>query len=351
MSTTLTVKALKNYINSELNIIISGVHGVGKTAKLKEACNQLGKTVKYYSAATLDPYTDLVGIPVPNQEAKTVEYFRPHAIDKAEVIFFDEINRADPKTLNTIMEIILDHSINGEPLPKLMCVVAAMNPVTADYATDELDKALLDRFDVFLQADPEVDVAYFVNKFGDKMGAAAVAFWNEYHTSYTASRNASAANAVPYLSPRRMDKIVGAFLALPARQTVVDCLPPEVTDASVASNLYRALNKAMEVEKAPVSGITADVQAITNSSIANQRTPAVGAKAKELLESGQLEDGDKARLLTSLAVSLNSSKGVPALVEQFGTALKAMTATQFKTLTDGWGPAKLADLQRRLALN
>lgn len=349
MATTLTVKSLKNYIAAEMNIIISGVHGVGKTAKLKEACAQLGLTVQYYSAATLDPYTDLVGIPVPNQDTKTVEYFRPHAIDEADVIFMDEINRGDPKTLNTLLELILDHSINGEPLPKLKCVVAAMNPVSTDYATDELDKALLDRFDVFLQADPEADVAYFVNKFGDSVGSAAVNFWREYHTSFTLAAARSKANAVPYISPRRMDKMVAAFVAIPSRQTIVDCLPPEVTDTSVASNLYRDLNNAMTASKETVTGTAAAIQAITNSPISAQRTAAVGREVAILLTAGDLDDGDKARLLTSLAISNNSSKGVPPLVAQFGDAIAAMTPTQMKTLTEGWMPAKVADLNRRMA--
>lgn len=349
MATTLTVKSLKGYINAGLAVVISGVHGVGKTAKLKEACSQLGLTVKYYSASTLDPYTDLVGIPVPNTETKTVEYFRPHEIDKADVIFFDEINRADPKTLNTIMEIILDHSINGEVLPNLKCVVSAMNPVSDDYATDELDAALLDRFDVFLQADPEVDLGYFVKKFGDAVGKAAVEFWNEYHGSFTNAKKSSArGNEIPYLSPRRLDKIVAAFVAIPARQTIVDCLPPAVIDASVASNLYRSLSQAQQSEKPGLTTMEAEVQAIVNSPISNQRSAEVGRKVAKMLQVG-IEDADKARLLTSLAISLNSSKGAPTLVEQFGEVIQAMTPTQMKTMTDGWPAGKVADLERRLA--
>jgi hypothetical protein len=348
VATTLTVKSLKSYISAELNVIISGVHGVGKTAKLREACSQLGLNVKYYSAATLDPYTDLVGIPVPNQETKTVEYFRPHEIDQAEVIFFDEINRADPKTLNTVMEIILDHSINGEPLPKLKTVIAAMNPVSEDYATDELDKALFDRFDVFLQADPEVDVAYFTGKFGDDIGRAAVEYWNEYHTGVVrAQANGGRGNAVPYISPRRMDKMVAAFVAIPARQTILDCLPPEVTDRSVGVNLYRTLDNALKASKGGSDSIEAQVRSITDSPISVQRSAETGRKAAKLLEAG-LPDDLRARLLTSLAVSLNSAKGVTAIMDQFGTAVKLMNATQIKTLTEDWNSGKLADLQRRL---
>lgn len=349
MATTLTVKSLKAYMNAGLNIMISGVHGVGKTAKLREASSQLGLNMQYYSASTLDSFTDLTGIPIPNKETKTVEYYRPHAIDNAEVIFFDEVNRADPRTINTIFEITQFHTINGEPLPNLKCVVAAMNPVTEDYDTDQLDKAFLDRFTIHLQADAEVDAAYFVSQFGDSVGKAAVAWWEEYHTGVVrAQQNASSRNAVPYISPRRLEQIVAAFMAIPARQTVVDCLPGEITDRGVSSNIYRALSNAMKSTGKANNSISTKVQEITNSPISVQRNAATGKKVAELLAAG-LDDADKARLLTSLAVSLNTAKGASTLMLQFGDAIKAMNATQLKVLMEDWAPAKVAELQRRMA--
>lgn len=349
VASSVNVRSLKGYISAGRNIIISGRHGVGKTAKLKEAVDQLGLSLKYYSASTLDPYTDLVGIPVPQNETKTVEYYRPHEIDKAEVIFFDEINRADPKTLNTLMEIILNHSINGEPLPKLKAVVAAMNPVTADYETDELDKALMDRFEIFLNADPEADGAYFVKKFGDEIGQAAVEWWNEYHRSVKNSEaNASSRNKVPYISPRRLDMIVETFVAIPSRQTVEDCMPPEVTDSSVTRTLHSVLAAAKKAaERTPADDLKGSVSAITNLPISQQRRPEVATKAKALLANPDLAPTDRAFMLTSLATSLNESVGIQRLKAEFTEVIEAMMPSQLTTLTEQWSPAKLADFKRQ----
>jgi len=349
VATTVNVRSLKGYISAGRNVIISGRHGVGKTAKLKEAVDQLGYTMQYYSASTLDPYTELTGIPVPDTESKTVEYYRPKLIDNAEVIFFDEINRADPKTLNTLMEIILNHSINGEPLPKLKAVVAAMNPVTADYETDELDKALLDRFQIFLNAEPEADGAYFVKKFGDEIGQAAVEWWNEYHRSVKASEaNASSRNKVPYISPRRLDMIVETFVAIPSRQTVTDCMPPEVTDASTARTLHSALDVAKKAaERTPADDAKGRVASITNLPISQQRRPEVAIKAKELLKDSSLAATDRAFMLSSLATSLNESVGIQRLKAEFSEVVEAMMPSHLSTLTEQWSPAKLADFKRQ----
>ncbi len=347
---TLSVKNLKGYIAAELNVIITGVHGVGKTAKLKEACDQLGYSVKYYSTATLDSFTELTGIPVPNIPEKTVEYYRPKDIENAEVIFFDEINRGDDRTLNTILEIILEHSINGVELPRLKAVVAAMNPVTEGYTTDELDKALMDRFDVYLQADPEIELGYFVNKFGDRLGKAAASFWTEYHENFTKSqKNSSSANRTPYLSPRRMDKITSAFRAIPSRQTISDTLPPEVLDRSLVTQLFRVLNEAMAPEATPETGLKEQVTAILMQPISVQRSAATGLAVSTLLKNPALSSDDKNRLLISLGVALNSSKGVATIIRDFGDAVQAMSNTQISNLTNGWPVTKINDLKNQLA--
>lgn len=345
---TLAVKTLKGYIANELNIIITGVHGVGKTAKLKEACDQLGYTVKYYSAATLDSFTDLTGIPVPNIPEKTVEYYRPKDIEDAEVIFFDELNRGDARTLNTILEIILEHSINGVRLPKLKAVVAAMNPVTDEYTTDELDKALMDRFDVYLQADPEIELGYFVNKFGDRLGKAAAGFWTEYHKTYEESLTRGAANKIAYISPRRMDKMTAAFKCIPTRQTVMDTLPPEVTDKAVSTKLFRILSEAVAPVQAPAGGIQNEVNQILMKNIADQRSAATGALVSTLLKNPALTDDQKNSVLLSIGVSLNTSKGVPIIMRDFGDAVRAMNPTHIANLTNGWTPLKKRELETAL---
>ena len=99
----ITVQQLKQYMEANKNILIAGEAGTGKTEMLKAAANELNLKMKYYSSSTLDPFADLVGIPVPNTSTKLVEYYRPREIDEAQVIFFDELNRADPKTINAVM--------------------------------------------------------------------------------------------------------------------------------------------------------------------------------------------------------------------------------------------------------
>lgn len=152
--------SLKIYAADGINVLLSGKHGVGKTAIIKEVFNeQFGEhdvSWKYFSASTLDPLVDFIGIPKDYQNSDGDTVFRivpPESFtgkEKIEAIFLDEINRADEKTLNAIMELIQFRSINGRKYPHLKCVWAAENPADDDendYSVRKLDPAQRDRYD------------------------------------------------------------------------------------------------------------------------------------------------------------------------------------------------------------
>ena len=95
-----TIQVVRNSMTKGLNGLLYGDHGVGKTQLIRDIANSLGLKLKYYSAATLDPYSDVVGIPVPVDNIandgvthKQLQFIRPHDIDEAEIVFFDEFNR------------------------------------------------------------------------------------------------------------------------------------------------------------------------------------------------------------------------------------------------------------------
>lgn len=338
----ISVATIKSYMDNGLNIIVSGLAGTGKTSILTEAANQLGLNMQYYSAATLDPYTDLVGIPVPNHETKSVEYFRPKAIDEAEVVFFDEANRADPKTLNTLFELIQFRSINGEKLPKLKCVVAAINPNDGNYTVDDLDPALLDRFDMFLTAEPGIDYGYFSKLFGATMAREASTWWKEYHNSYKASLNSQKPQV--YISPRRMEKIISSYIKIPAQSTVVASLPIGATVGVDA--LTRRLKLALG-DSVTTSENVSEVDRILNLSVSDLRSMKNARAIKHVVVAN--EEKDKVnRLLNQLAAALASNVGPQRIVENWGEVVSRMTYTQTSVMVGGWTVYKIRDLEEAM---
>jgi hypothetical protein len=162
------------------NVLMIAPHGVGKTTMWQDISDEIGLRRKYYSASTLDPFADLVGVPVPGTETgvKHLEFVRPRDLDDAEFVLFDELNRAHHKVWNAILEVIQFKTINGEPLPNLKMVWAAINPPDGKYGgTAQMDPALMDRFHAHIELKAEPQIDYFVDKGIDKNTATALVNW------------------------------------------------------------------------------------------------------------------------------------------------------------------------------
>lgn len=160
------------------NVLLKGEAGIGKTHLVMDIANVMGLKMKYFSASTLDPFADLIGIPVPDQENEKVKYLRLQEINEAEVMFFDELNRSHKRVTNAVLEIIQFHSLNGDKLKNLKFCWAAVNPWDKDgYQTEELDVAVQGRFHYHIPVPYNISYSYFENKFDDEVAKIAYDWW------------------------------------------------------------------------------------------------------------------------------------------------------------------------------
>jgi hypothetical protein len=215
------IPRLQNYRRLGLNVLIAGHAGIGKTAVINEVF--AGLKWKYFSAPTMDPWVDLVGVPRAISDEKrggmVLDLVRPEFVkaDDIEAIFIDELNRAPDKVLNALMELIQFKSINGHPLKNLKVIWAAINPDddSDEYAVNKLDRALKDRFQVHLEIPFKIDEEYFNKKYPE-IGASFCAWWNDLPDDLKKE-----------ISPRRLDYAAQAYLDdchladfLPARSNI-----------------------------------------------------------------------------------------------------------------------------------
>lgn len=265
------------YFEAGLNVLFIGEHGVGKTEVVRQVAEQLGIDVAYYSCATMDPYTDFVGIPHPvplvqngevvrhadGRDKFDLEQVRPHRIDEAELIFLDELNRADDKVLNAVLELVQFRSINGEHLPKLKCVWAAINPPQDDYHVNELDPALVDRFDVYREIKAAPTVSYLQTKMSKPIAQALVQFWNDHQEEmkrHAASNKKDFKRMAFYISPRRLEKIGTTVERLGSAQGIKYLFPPGVhaETMKLQTMLIKALDPAQTDKTFSVKDLAAN---------------------------------------------------------------------------------------------
>ena len=143
---------------STQNIMLVGKHGIGKSEILTSYFKSKGmKVVTLFLGQMSDP-GDIIGLPskvekkdadgnVTPQTDFTPPYWFP--VDgKPIVLFLDELNRARPEILQTVMDLTLNRKLAGKALPEGSHVISAVNDGD-EYQLTDLDPALVSRFNIY----------------------------------------------------------------------------------------------------------------------------------------------------------------------------------------------------------
>jgi hypothetical protein len=94
---------------------------------------------------------DLIGLPNKDEATGKTEFMPPYWFpmdDKPVVLFLDEMNRARPEILQSVMDLSLNRKLAGRSLPAGSRVIAAVND-GEEYQLTDLDPALVSRFNVY----------------------------------------------------------------------------------------------------------------------------------------------------------------------------------------------------------
>jgi hypothetical protein len=177
------------------NVLIEGLHGIGKSQQVKAYAdkNNLHLEILYLSHQEVG---DLIGMPTIIDNITI--WTKPSWLVRMEnavnsgvgcVLFLDEINRAQRDVRQTALQITLEKRLHEHTLPTLnnieTLVIAAINPeddTQIDYQVDELDSALKDRFLYYeMRVDPKAwlrwardngvidEVTLFISEYPDRL--------------------------------------------------------------------------------------------------------------------------------------------------------------------------------------
>jgi MoxR-like ATPase len=141
------IHALAIAIVARGHVLVQGVPGLGKTLLSKTLAGTLGGSFKrIQGTADLMP-SDIIGVHVFDTQRNEF-VFRPGPLF-ADVLLFDEINRAGPKTQSALLEAMEERQVSVDRrnyrLPPGFLVIATQNPRDFE-GTYPLPESQLDRF-------------------------------------------------------------------------------------------------------------------------------------------------------------------------------------------------------------
>jgi MoxR-like ATPase len=141
------VRALCIAVVARGHVLVQGVPGLGKTLLSKSLAGALGGTFKRIQGTSDLMPSDITGTHL-FDAAKNAFEFR-HGPLFADVVLFDEINRAGPRTQSALLEAMEERQVSVDrvlfALPADFLVIATQNPREFE-GTYPLPESQLDRF-------------------------------------------------------------------------------------------------------------------------------------------------------------------------------------------------------------
>ncbi|MEM9587512.1 MAG: AAA family ATPase [Planctomycetota bacterium] len=140
------------------NVMLVGRHGIGKSQIISNYFQQRDmKVVPFFLGQMSDP-GDLIGLLHKDETTGRSEFVPPYwwpEDGQPIVLFLDELNRARPEILQSVMELALNKTLAGKRLPPGSVIISAVNEGD-EYQLTDLDPALVSRFNLYEFA-PTVD--------------------------------------------------------------------------------------------------------------------------------------------------------------------------------------------------
>ncbi len=154
MAIKIDVKELEEILEmtpSEQNVMLVGKHGIGKSKIISDHFTKKKKKVVAFFLGQMSDPGDLIGLMYKDEKTGVSQFLPPYwwPIDnKPIVLFLDELNRARPEILQSVMDLTLNKTLAGKKLPEGTIIISAVNE-GEEYQLTELDPALVSRFNIY----------------------------------------------------------------------------------------------------------------------------------------------------------------------------------------------------------
>ena len=289
---------------TDQNVMLVGRHGIGKSQFVTRFFQaQQQQVVTFFLGQMSDP-GDLIGLMRTNQKSGRSEFLPPYWWPKGKtpvVLFLDELNRARPEILQSVMDLTLTRTLAGRTLPPGSRVIAAVNE-GEEYQLTDLDPALVSRFNVYEFAPTVQDWLVWADE--NQLDERVIRFIHQHQEYLDGDPRAS--DAIPVFGGdltkqpdrRAWEKVARMLVDLPVLQDVHIKLLAGVVGMSAARALASSLREAPTVSAEDLllrfSRVTSKLEQFSTPDFA-----ALNERVLLHLQKQRMPDGTKKKVLAN----------------------------------------------------
>jgi hypothetical protein len=201
--------------NMQFNPCLRGDAGLAKSDSIKQWMEAKRKIDKDYGFLDLRiaylESPDLIGTPREDQDKdgrwRTITCLPGYwPTSGSGLLLLEEFNRGTTGVMNCLMQLLTDRKIHDYELPPGWIIAAAINPETSKYDVNNVDTALMDRFEVFdIEYDHNDFIEYIVeNKWHQRVATYLKSGMWVYKSPESVAKDGK------YISPRTWSKMNAA---------------------------------------------------------------------------------------------------------------------------------------------
>jgi hypothetical protein len=228
-----------------------------------------------------------------------------------------------------------------------------------------------------LTSEVVADYSFFKAKYGPAVARTAIDLFKEYQVSYRDDRK-SKKNVLGYFSPRRLEKVLDAFMQFQTAEIIANSLPDDIIVAhkhwaqrieeaivgvkKININPDECVSNAKELIKLgpsdlrkkpnaePLLKTYSNLKALVNQQKKNQATDAIGnaVDANDMPAAPTVEEKLMYKLRTSTAAALNAGINTTRIIDEYSDIIRDFDQNQQKTLFQNWQYTKVANYNETL---
>lgn len=162
MNTKQLATTIETCVREDINLLVKGIPGVGKTDSVTQAAQRLGMDLMIEHPVVSDP-TDYKGLPFPNADHSAATFLTFGSLQRMMqatddlIVLIDDLGQAPQSVQAALMQLLLLREINGKRISDKVHFIACTNDRSHKAGVNQILEPVKGRFGTIVTLEPDLE--------------------------------------------------------------------------------------------------------------------------------------------------------------------------------------------------